>query len=184
LNEYVFGYGSLAGDLAADGALAELTGYRRTWGVAADNAQAIPGYKQYRLRADGSVPALFVAFLDLVEDADGAVNGVVAAVDAAGLDRLDLRERNYDRIEVTAAIDSPVDGRVWTYVGSTAGRARLAEGRRGERLAISRDYLERVRAAFQKHGDGAYTRFLASSELDGLPVLDLERVDLPMEQTR
>ena len=46
---------------------------------------------------------------------------------------------------------------------------------------VSRDYLEKVHAGFRRLGPGEYDRFLASSELDGLPVWDLERVDLPAD---
>jgi len=181
LTEHVFGYGSLAGDLARGGRIAGLVGHRRVWGVAADNAQAIPGYKQYRLRSDGSVPAVFVAFLDLVEDGGQHVDGVVAPVDGDTLAALDRRERNYDRIDVTAAIDTAIGGRVWTYVGSSAGRARYADGLASDRLAVSRDYLASVTSAFRSLGDAEHARFLTSSQLDGVPVLDLERVDLPHE---
>ena len=184
LTEHVFGYGSLAGDLALAGRIARLAGYRRVWGVAADNAHAIPGYKQYRLRSDGSVPAVFVAFLDIVEDVEQCVNGVVAPVDGDLLAELDRRERNYDRIDVTAAIDSAVDGRVWTYVGSSDGRTRHANGLAHDRLAISRDYLASVDSAFRSLGEAEHAHFLASSVLDGVPVLDLDRVDLPHEPAR
>jgi Gamma-glutamyl cyclotransferase, AIG2-like len=181
LIDHVFGYGSLAGDLLAGGSLARLPGYRRVWGVAADNAHAIPGYKQYRLRSDGTVPRLFVAFLDIVEDSDRAVSGVVAPADDARLAELDRRERNYDRIDVTATIDSPAEGRVWTYVGSEPGRNRLAQGVREGRAVVSRDYLGSVRSAFRQLGDDESDDPLASAELDSLPVLDLERIDLPPE---
>jgi dephospho-CoA kinase len=182
LAEYVFGYGSLAGDLAPAGRVARLDGYRRRWGVAADNAHAIPGYKQYRLRSDGSVPSLFIAFLDLVEAPGQSVNGVMAVVDSGQLAELDRRERNYDRIDVTASIDSAADGRVWTYVGSAAGRERYADGAARDRLAISGGYLESVDRAFRSLGDAEHAAFLSSSDLRGLPVLDLERVDLPPER--
>ena len=183
LTEHVFGYGSLASDLLREGgSVAWLRGYRRTWGVAADNAHAIPGYKQYRLRSDGTTPRVFVAFLDLVPAQTDFVNGVVAQVDTARLADLDLRERNYDRVDVTAAVDSSVEGRVWTYVGSPSGRSRLAEGASGGRLAISRDYVESVHAAFRQLGDNHYDDFLVSADMDGLPVLDLERTDIPPEE--
>jgi gamma-glutamylcyclotransferase (GGCT)/AIG2-like uncharacterized protein YtfP len=179
LSEHVFGYGSLAGDLLAAGRPARLPGHRRVWGVAADNRRAIPGYKRYRLRSDGSLPEIFVAFLDVVEDPERAVNGVVAPVDGETLAALDRRERNYDRVDVTAIVDSPVAGRVWTYVGSPSGRGRLAEGVRLDRVVLSRDYVESVHAAFRALGEDEYGSFTASSQLDGLPVLDLERIDLP-----
>ena len=46
--QYVFGYGSLLERRhePAHG-LSELTGFRRTWNVAMDNRQTIPGYKHY-----------------------------------------------------------------------------------------------------------------------------------------
>jgi Gamma-glutamyl cyclotransferase, AIG2-like len=197
LTDYVFGYGSLAGELlagetvageptqafpgdgAVDRAIALLRRRRRVWGVAADNEHAIPGYKRYLLRSDGSAPRVFVAFLDLVEDPACAVNGVLAPVDADALAGLDRRERNYDRVDVTAAIDSPPDGRIWTYVGSPEGRARLVAGRREDRAVVARAYAESVHAAFRSLSAAEYERFLASSDLDGLPQLDLERVDLP-----
>jgi cation transport regulator ChaC len=180
LTEHVFAYGSVVGDGPASSCVpATLRGHRRIWGVAADNARAIPGYKQYRLREDGSLPRVFVAFLDVVEHRSCAVNGVVAPVDEAALALLDRRERNYDRVDVTAIVDTPVEGRVWTYVGSPAGRERLAAGTRDGRAVVCREYVEGVHSAFRELGDAAYAAFLASSELDGLPVLDLDRVDLP-----
>ena len=43
---------------------------------------------------------------------------------------------------------------------------------------VSRDYFEKVHGAFRGLGDAEYRRFLDSSDLDGLPLRDLERVDL------
>lgn len=187
LTDHVFGYGSLACDVTAVAAsgggpvVATLHGRRRVWGVAADNSEAIPGYKRYRLRADGSVPSVFVAFLDLEIDSACAVNGVVAPVDRDGLAELDRRERNYERIDVSDAVEAPVGGRVWTYVGSDDGRERLAAGIERGCAVVCRDYVEDVHAAFLALGGDEYERFLASSHLDGLPLVDLERVDLPAE---
>jgi hypothetical protein len=178
--EFIFGYGSLAHDLLADVTVTRLRGYRRRFGAAADNSHAIPGYKRYR-SADGSFPDVFVAYLDLVEDPQTAVNGVLAPVDAAPLADLDRRERNYDRIDVTAAIDTPPPGRVWAYVGSPDGRERLEKGLAAGIAVVQRDYLEHVHAGFRRLGAIEYDQFLATSDLDGLPLLDLERVDLPPE---
>ncbi len=175
--EYVFGYASLVRDTAA-GAAARLRGYRRAWGVATDNSNGIPGYKMYLSRRDGSRPPVFVAFLDLVESAGHEVNGVLRQVDQSELRVLDLRERNYDRVEVTERIH-PCPGRVWAYTGSAAGRERLRTARAAKCAVISRDYAEKVHAGFRALGDDEYRRFLDASDLAGLPVWDLERVDLP-----
>lgn len=181
--DFVFGYGSLARDLLADVTVARLTGYRRAFGVAADNSEQIAGYKRYRLPQDDSYPAVHVAFLDIFETPGQVVNGVLAPVDPAALADLDRRERNYDRIEVTAAIDSAPPGRVWAYRGSPAGRARLDAGIAAGTAVVQRSYLDHVHAGFQRLGAAEYDRFVASSDLDGLPLLDLERVDIPAERS-
>ena len=177
--EHVFGYGSLVLG-GSPGVVAQLPGYRRVWGVATDNARAIPGYKLYLRRSDGRRPAVYVAFLDLEPAPAVSVNGVVRPVSTAELERLDRRERNYDRVDVSGQI-AGLRGRVWTYVGSTEGRERLSRGREERRVVISRDYLEKVRAAFRGLGEEEELAFVASSMLDGLPIWDLERVDLPAD---
>lgn len=177
--EYVFGYASLVGDDDGRGAVALLAGHRRVWGVATDNMRAIPGYKMYLSRTDGSRPAVYVAFVDIEPDPSCAVNGVVRPVSPAELPLLDLRERNYDRVDVSAQIDGNLHGRVWTYRGSAEGRERLSRARAEGRAVVSRDYLEKVRAGFRGLGAEHERAFAASSRLDDLPVLELDRVDLP-----
>jgi hypothetical protein len=176
---HVFGYASLVAAPAV--ARATLRGHRRVWGVAMDNAVAVPGYKVYAL-PDGTRPALAVAFLDLVRDAGAEVDGALLAVDAEALAALDARERQYERVEIGAWIDpAPGDGGpVWTYVGRAPGRARVAAGRSGTApVAIQRAYVELVQRAFAALGDDAPARYRASTEAPPFPVLDLTRIDLP-----
>jgi hypothetical protein len=178
VKDYIFGYASLVA--APTVARAVLRDRRRVWGVAMDNAVEVPGYKVYAL-PDGTRPALAVAFLDL-EEADGAeVEGALLTVDPAGLAALDTRERQYERVDVTALVDpTPDDGPVWTYVGRAPGRARAAAGRGGTvTVAIQRAYVELVEAAFAVLGDDALARYRASTEPPPFPVLDLARIDLP-----
>lgn len=175
--EYVFGYASLVTD-AGPGSVAWMRDVRRTWGVATDNTLGIPGYKMYLSREDGSRPPVFVSFLDLLPEPGGRANGVLRPVTAEELAVLDRRERNYERTDVTAAIES-APGRVWAYLGSAEGRARLREARREGTAVVSRDYESKVHAGFRALGPAEYEAFLATSHLDGLPVWDLERVDLP-----
>ena len=123
MSAFVFGYGSLTTladpppSRAPDprGYVTELPGHRRRWGVAADNRSALPGYKRYR-DGSGAYPPVAVAFLDLAPG-DGAVNGVCLPVAAQALAALDARERNYERVEVTAQIAHAL-GPTWAYVGS------------------------------------------------------------------
>lgn len=176
--DWVFGYGSLAAE-AHDGYLTELTGHRRRWGVAMDNARDLPGYKWYRLRASGERPRGVVAFLD-VAAGPGAVNGVCLRVDAHVLRRLDARERNYERVEVTELV-AEARGRVWTYVGSAAGRARLADGLRAGRALVSQEYLDDVEHGFRRLGTAQLAAYRASTDPPppGCEVVALERIDLP-----
>ena len=170
-HDVVFGYGSL---VAGRGRRARLDGYRRVWGVAMDNTVDLPGYKRY-LAPDGSRPALCVAFLDVVPDAPASVDGVCVPVDGDALARLDDRERNYERIDVTGRVDVDTRERVWAYVGRADSRARFAAAVAEGRCAIASDYLAAVEAGVRAVlGDGAW-----DAPTDGLPVLDLRRVDLP-----
>ena len=168
--QFVFGYGSLAGGGA--GRPARLEGHRRIWGVAMDNSLEIRGYKVY-VREDGSRPAVFVAFLDVVAQPGAAVDGLLLEVDDEALRALDERERNYDRVEVTGAVDGVADGRVWVYRGSAGGRSRFRRGVADGSAVVARAYLETVRLGFAAVGidEGA--------DPGELPVMDLERVDLP-----
>jgi len=175
--DHVFGYASLVND-GGPGRLKRLAGMRRTWGVATDNSRGIPGYKMYLRRCDGSRPAVFVAFLDLVPDPRASVTGVCREVTDGELAILDRRERNYDRVDVTESIESP-PGRVWAYLGSAQARERLRRAREAGTAVVSRDYERKVHAGFRALGPLEYESFLASSSLEGLPVWDLERVDLP-----
>ncbi len=167
----LFAYGSLVAG-ARDGVPAVLRGHRRAWTVAMDNRQVVPGYKRYRDPRDGAFPPVHVAFLDVVPDPDGAVTGLCLPVTAAQLRTLDARERNYDRVDVTARVDGSRGARVWTYRGSADGRARAAAGHAGGTLVVVRAYLEAVRAALQARGGDALVA-------PPCPVVELQRVDLP-----
>ncbi len=169
--QFVFGYGSLA---AFDGGRpARLQGHRRVWGVAMDNRVKIAGYKCYRRGEDGGRPAVYVAFLDIVPEAGASTDGVLLAVDGAALRDLDDRERNYARIDVTEHVRA-APGTVWTYAGTSAGRARLRAGLRDATAVVQRGYIDAVRAGFAARG-------IADTIDPGadLPVVDLVRDDLP-----
>ncbi|MDP2711534.1 MAG: gamma-glutamylcyclotransferase family protein [Solirubrobacteraceae bacterium] len=170
--QFVFGYGSLVAVQSGRRAV-RLHGHRRIWGVAMDNTIDVPGYKTYRLREDGSRPAVFVAFLDLIAEPGAVTQGTLLAVDDAALRVLDERERNYDRIDVTTQIEAAPSGTIWTYRGSDDGRERLRIGRRERTAVIDSAYLEAVETTFTALGLG--------DELPGddLPLMSLRRVDLP-----
>jgi hypothetical protein len=138
-----------------------------------DNRRDLPGYKYFVDAETGKRPAVYVAFLDLTHDPATEVNGVLFPVDADGLTRLDARERNYERRDVTVAVDPAPPGPVWAYFGTTEARDRFDQGN----AVVSREYLERVRAGFEALGE--LRRFEASTDLPPVPVRELLRVDLP-----
>jgi hypothetical protein len=188
--EHVFGYGSLLEHRDAPGradglgraAVAELAGYRRTWNVAMDNTRTIPGYKYYVDPATGERGSWFVSFLNIVPDPGARVNGVVFAVTPALLARLDARERNYERIDVSARVSPPSRGRVWAYAGAAAAVGRFELGLRSGRAVISRRYRDRVLADFGALGAHERRRFLELTDPAPCPLLDLQRVEVPAER--
>jgi gamma-glutamylcyclotransferase (GGCT)/AIG2-like uncharacterized protein YtfP len=174
---YVFGYGSLLE--RPEPVPCELTGFRRTWNVAMDNRRTIAGYKHYVDRASGARGPWFVTFLNIVRDPASTVNGVLLEADEATLERLDRRERNYERVDVSAHASPPADGRVWAYLGSRAALERFRLGCRTGRAVVSRDYYERVRRDFAGVGNDALRRFDELTDDVPCPILDLRRIDHP-----
>jgi cation transport regulator ChaC len=183
--QYVFGYGSLLerrqprDHADSEPTPAELRGYRRTWNVAMDNLRTIPGYKYYVDRATGERGGWFVTFLNVVADSHASVNGVLFVVTGDQLAELDERERNYNRIEISAQLSPPVDGETWVYAGADAAVCRFAVGRRTGRAVVSLDYYERVIGDFAALGPGAADRFKQLTDPPPCPVIDLRRVDVP-----
>jgi gamma-glutamylcyclotransferase (GGCT)/AIG2-like uncharacterized protein YtfP len=137
MSDFVFAYGSLLG-LAPAGPCT-LRDHARGWDVAMDNTKTIPGYKFYVDPDTGERPAVYVVFLAIRPEPGASVPGALFAADDALLAALDARERNYDRVDVSAHVH--VDGRVWAYVGSADGRARCAAGRAAGTAVISAEYL-------------------------------------------
>jgi len=182
-SEWVFGYASLVPDGAGGGAVqAELTGYRRCLGVAHDNRRVIPGYKTYFSRGDGSRPEVYVAFFDL-EVADAmTVSGLALPVDAERLEELDRRELNYERVDVTGLVEG-VSGQVWTYLGRAPSRARLARGLADGTAVVSKDYLEKVHAAFRARGKAALREFERTTVTHEIRAMDLDRRDVAEAET-
>lgn len=178
--DYVFGYGSLV-ELTAPLALGErlfpavpgrLRGFRRRWGVAMNNWEASESEKHFVDPASGLKPGVAVAYLDLAEAPGEAVNGLAIPVDAARLRELDRRERNYERFDVSAAFEPGLAHTVHVYVGSEAARARCAAAD-GE-VCVSRQYAERIEAAFHALGEGELAEYERTTEPLPFELRDLE----------
>lgn len=180
-DQFVFAYGSLVPDLGhgddSAARICHLSGYRRAWNVAMDNTVTLPLYKHYVDAHDGSRPDVLVTFLNVRPAPGHSVNGVLINVDDAGLHTLDRRERNYERRDVTAAIEPPCDGRVWTYFGRPEACSRFAQGAGSGRAVIDRAYLDSVRAGFGAYGAEALSAFDESTDAHDCRVLELLRVE-------
>lgn len=191
VRQFVFGYGSLAAEIGShhgrepcdEGFIADLPGFHRGWGVAMDNRRDLPGYKYYTA-ADGSRPGVFVSFLDVAAaGVQSSVNGLCLPVDCAQLVRLDRRERNYVREDVTDRVPAGATGgadgvQIWAYVGRDDARDRLAAARRAGIAVIDAGYLRVVEAAFAALGSDELARCRASLEPGELPVVELTRHEL------
>ena len=138
-----------------------------------DNRRTIPGYKYYVDPDTGERPPVRVTFLNVYPAAEGRVNGVAFPVTAEELDELDRRERNYDRIDVTASVDAGLAATVWTYLGSEAARERFADGP----AVVAQDYFDAIRAGFA--AAGGLDAFERSTDPLTVPLRRLTRVDVP-----
>jgi cation transport regulator ChaC len=141
--QLVFGYGSLPAERG--GVPCRLRDHRCHWGVAMDNREVIPGYKIYLDPETGNRPPVHVAYLSITPARGHHVDGYAFEITDEQLEALDRRERNYERCDVSELVD--IEGQVWAYVGSAAGRRRFEHGRRGGTAVISRGYLEKLALA-------------------------------------
>jgi hypothetical protein len=188
MSAYVFGYASLAALNDAGAMPGRLQGYRRCWGVAMNNWEGGEWVKHFLDPETGERPRIRVAYLDVYEQRDCAVNGVALPVDAARLAALDAREINYERIEVgdafepaaaMPAVDSRLAGAAWrvfTYVGLDAARERCRCGHADGNAFVSRDYTAGVRLAFERLGGDALTEFHRTTDPLPFPERDLQVV--------
>lgn len=165
---WVFGYGSLVsptslartiGRLVEPGevAIAQLRGYGRRWNYGAQQVRGDWTHEGTTV-TDGVMVAL-----GLDANATEVCNGVVVRVNAAELERLDLRERNYDRTDVTELIEiddavpgvamaTPAAVRIVTYVPRRSSIDHYRAARDARRAAIRQDYWDLVDQAFTALG--------------------------------
>jgi cation transport regulator ChaC len=170
----VFGYGSLIspesigqtlGRITQSPLPARLQGWRRRWSLLRDNLRSEKTFA----RADGGELPPWVLGLNVEPDADAdlAPNGALIEIDEAELQRLDLREIRYRRVEVTDRIEAEHDfKRVVTY---TARPENFAAEPPDGAVAMA-PYLRAVEAAFRELGEGEWERFLANT---GPPPVEL-----------
>lgn len=179
----MFGYGSLAAPASiartlgrpvvrdAGFAPAFLDGFGRRW-----------NYGSLHQRGDWHGPDGFVASgvvisLGLVASAAERCNGVVIRVSEEELARLDWRERDYERTDVTELVTGVVGDerssrcRVVTYVPRPSAVERYEAARDERRAAIRRSYQQLVTGAFERLGTAHAAEYGRTPPPD-VPVVD------------
>jgi cation transport regulator ChaC len=94
------------------------------------------------------------------EDGAGPVNGVVIELTEAELDRLDIREIRYDRVDVTTSVEGEdLPGRIVTYTAKPFHFAPEPP----EDAVILRTYAEAVEMGFEALGPDELDHFRATT---------------------
>jgi hypothetical protein len=163
----VFAYGSLVSPRSAASTLgrpfppppaASMPGWRRRWSQVRDNLAV---EKTFARAEDGTVPGHVAALnLEPYDDPGQAPNGALLEVSDAELERLDLRELRYDRVEVTDAL-APGHGfaQIVAYVAKPA--YFVPEPPAG--CVVLASYVRAVEQAFDQLGPGELERFRSST---------------------
>lgn len=173
----VFGYGSLVAPESAAMTLgrplpaarpARLRGWRRRWSLGRDNLSC---EKTFEL-ADGRRPEWVLGLnLERGEDPAGPVNGVVIELREAELERLDLREIRYDRVEVSGLVEGGRDepggrdqgGELPERILAYTAKARHFLPEPPADAVILASYAELVESAFAVLGPGELEAFRATT---------------------
>jgi cation transport regulator ChaC len=176
----VFAYGSLVSPTSAAQTLgrpveavvpARLDGLARRWTLKRDNLASEKTFA----RADGSLPRFCLGLNLEPDDSAAAANGALLEVSEAELDRLDLREMRYRRLEVTGMVrvderkgDEPGFDRVVAY---RARPQNLAPTPPPDAVVIA-GYLATVEAAFSELGPGELEAFRTNTPPPPVEVIE------------
>jgi hypothetical protein len=160
----LFAYGSLVRPESASRTLgrpveiaarARLAGWRRRWSACRDNRAVEKTFS----RPDGSVPDFCLGLnLEAVADNAGGPNGALLELSTGELDRLDLREMRYDRLEVTEQVAAAGDLGLDHVFAYTVKPGHLAPAPPTGAVIIA-PYLRAVEAAFAALGPGELELF-------------------------
>ncbi len=163
----LFAYGSLVSPDSAATTLgrpvpaptaARLHGWRRRWSQWRDN-HAVE--KTFARRDDGAVPRIVLGLN--IERCEGAPppNGALLAVTDAELERLDVRELRYDRVEVTRDV-RPRAGFEQVFAYTAKPDHHAAEPPAG--AVVVEAYVRRVLSAFERLGPEQAGLYLDTTE--------------------
>jgi cation transport regulator ChaC len=162
----LFGYGSLVlpesasmtlGRPVEEARLARLRDWRRRFSQRRDNLTC-----EKTFECEGGRRPEWILGLNVEqgEDDAGPVNGVVIELTEAELDRLDIREIRYDRIEVTGSVEGEdLPERIVTYTAKDFHFAPEPP----EDAVILETYAAAVEKGFEGLGSGELEHYLATT---------------------
>lgn len=177
----VFAYGSLVSRASIEATLgtgvgaitpAELHGWRRGFTLGRRNREV---EKTFARAGGGAIPEWVLA-LNVEPAADSWLNGALVELDETAGERLDLREMRYRRRDVGGAVrvdgaPPPLEG-VFTYVARAEHHASPAP----RDAVILRRYVDAVESAFAELGPGELARYLATTEVPAVEIIQAELV--------
>ncbi|HKH41799.1 MAG TPA: gamma-glutamylcyclotransferase family protein [Solirubrobacterales bacterium] len=162
----LFGYGSLVlsesaamtlGRRAGEQRPARLHDWRRRFSQRRDNLTC-----EKTFECDGGWRPEWILGLNVEEGADeaGPVNGVVIELTEAELDRLDIREIRYDRVDVTGSVEGEdLPARIVTYKAKPFHFAPKPP----EDSVILNTYAQAVETGFEALGPGELDHYRATT---------------------
>ncbi|HVU75567.1 MAG TPA: gamma-glutamylcyclotransferase family protein [Candidatus Paceibacterota bacterium] len=118
MQHYIFAYGSLMNPRSL--------------------AKTLPGERDVRraivhgYRRKMSVPFDGYAYLNLIQDANCAVGGILIPVSEAEFELFSSREEGYDRVDVTRALERALDGVAYAFIAPDSD----------SELKVPRSYIE------------------------------------------
>lgn len=177
----LFAYGSLVNPLSASQTLGRpveapavvcLAGWRRRWSAVRDNRAC---EKTFARRDDGRLLDHVLGLnLEPSDDEAEAPNGVLLELGVAEVERLDLRELRYDRVEIGEHVERPAHlDAVFTYRAKPAHFAPNPP----DGAAVISSYASFVAAAFDALGPGQLERYLATTGPSPVAVVDAVLVE-------
>lgn len=164
----LFGYGSLLNLESMsrtlerslgpeDVQVVSLEGYVRTWRYVT--------WSQFAIDREGE-PTRTV-FLDLREKARCLCNGLVVPVRSSEWERLDRREKGYERIEVTGLVQGEWNEPVYTYISREAFRYDAV---RDQGAVVAENYSRIIEQGIQKLGSEFRPGYERSTEPHSFPL--------------
>jgi cation transport regulator ChaC len=172
----VFGYGSLVSPASVAGTLGEpleviaplrLPGWRRRWSTVRDN---LASEKTFAPAREGE-PFRYCVGLNIEPSAgDAGMNGALLRLTERQLERLDLREMRYDRVDVTDLVDAEVRAGARVFAYTAKPRHHHPQPPAG--AVILSSYVHAVEAAFAALGADQLEVYRATTDPPPVAVVE------------